>query len=77
MISKTTVGLRKFQLLGSLRVNDAGFTCEIRSGIVMVHAAFNKKKDLFNSKLGRIVRRKEYSATFGPYLLMSLKIGRF
>jgi hypothetical protein len=74
MISKTTVGLRKFQLLGSLRGNDEGFTCEIRSGIAMVHVAFNKKKTLFNSKLGRTVGRNEQNATFGPYLHMSLKL---
>jgi len=75
MILKTTEGLRIFQLLGSLRVNDAGFTCGIRSRIAMVHAAFNHKKTLLNSKLGRILGRNEQSATSGPYLRMSLKLG--
>ena len=43
----------------------------------MVHAAFNNKKTLFNSKLGPILGRNEQSATFGPYLCMSPKLGLF
>jgi hypothetical protein len=77
MISKTTAGLRIFQLLGSLKVTNAGCTRGIRSRIAMVHASFKNKKPPFNSKFGRISGRKEQNATLGPYLCMSLKLGLF
>jgi hypothetical protein len=63
-----------FQLLGSLKVNNFGCTCGIRSRIAMVHAAFNNEKTLFNSKTGRILGRNEQIATFGPYILCRWKL---
>jgi len=40
-----------FKYLGSILTNDGRCTREIKSWIVMVKAAFNKKKTLFTSKL--------------------------
>jgi hypothetical protein len=40
-----------FKYLCSLKTNDARFTRENKSRIVLVKAAFNKKKILFTSKL--------------------------
>jgi hypothetical protein len=37
--------------LGSMLTNDGKSTYEIKTGIAMAKAAFNKKKTLFTSKL--------------------------
>jgi hypothetical protein len=47
-----------FNYLGSIITNDARFTREIKSRIAMAKAAFNKKKNLFTSKLDLNVRKK-------------------
>jgi hypothetical protein len=47
-----------FSYLGSTIKNTARCTREIKSGIVMAKAAFNKKKTLFTSKLDLNLRKK-------------------
>jgi hypothetical protein len=47
-----------FNYLGSMVINDARCTHEIKSRIAMANAAFNKKKALFNSKLDLNLRKK-------------------
>ena len=47
-----------FKYLGSILTNDGRRTCEIKSRIAMVKAAFNKKKTLFSSKLDLNLRKK-------------------
>jgi hypothetical protein len=47
-----------FNYLGSMTTNDARCTREIKSRIAMAKAAFNKKKDLFTSKLDLNLRKK-------------------
>ena len=48
-----------FKYLGSMLTDDGLCTCEIKSRIVMAKAAFNKKKNLFNSKLDLNWRKKQ------------------
>ena len=47
-----------FKYLGSILTNDGRCTCEIKSRITMVKAAFNKKKTLLTSKLDLNLRNK-------------------
>jgi hypothetical protein len=47
-----------FNYLGSMITNDARCTREIKSRIAMAKTAFNKKKNLFNSKLELNLRKK-------------------
>jgi hypothetical protein len=47
-----------FSYLGSMITNDARCTREIKSRISMAKAAFNKKKNLFTSKLDLNLRKK-------------------
>jgi hypothetical protein len=48
-----------FNYLGSMITNDARWcTCKIKSRIAMAKAAFNKKKNLFTSKLDLNLRNK-------------------
>ena len=48
-----------FKYLGSISTNDGRGTCEIKSRIAMVKAAFNsKKKNLFTSTLDLYLRKK-------------------
>jgi hypothetical protein len=47
-----------FNYLGSMITNDARCTREIKSRIAMAKAAFNKKKNLFTSKLDLNLRKK-------------------
>jgi hypothetical protein len=47
-----------FNYLGSMITNDARCTREIKSRIAMAKAAFNKKKNLFTSKLDLSLREK-------------------
>jgi hypothetical protein len=47
-----------FNYLGSMITNDARCTHEIKSTITTVKAAFNKKKNLFTSKLDFNLRKK-------------------
>jgi hypothetical protein len=48
---KQLENLEYFSYLGSMITNDARCTREIKSGIAMAKAVFNKKKTLFISKL--------------------------
>ena len=43
----------------------------------MAKAAFNKKTTLFTSKLDLNLRKKLVNATFGAWLCMVVKLGRF
>ena len=43
-----------FKYLGSMLTEGGRCTCEIKSRIAMAKAAFNKKKNLFTSKLDLI-----------------------
>jgi hypothetical protein len=47
-----------FSYLGSMITNDARCTREIKSRIAMAKATFNKKKNLFTSKLDLNLRKK-------------------
>ena len=47
-----------FKYLGSMLTDDGRCTCEIKSRIAMAKAAFNKKKNLFTSKLELNLRKK-------------------
>jgi hypothetical protein len=47
-----------FNYLGSMITNDARCTHQIKSRIAMAKAAFNKKKNLFTSKLDLDLRKK-------------------
>jgi hypothetical protein len=47
-----------FNYFGSMIINDARRTREIKSRIAMAKAAFNKKKTLFTTKLDLNLRKK-------------------
>jgi hypothetical protein len=47
-----------FRYLGSMLTDDGRCTCEIKSRIAMAKAAFNKKKNIFTSKLDLNLRKK-------------------
>jgi hypothetical protein len=47
-----------FNYLGSMITNDTRCTREFKSRIAMAKAAFNKKKNLFTSKLDLNLRKK-------------------
>jgi hypothetical protein len=47
-----------FRYLGSMLTDDGRCTCEIKSRLAMAKAAFNKKTNLFTSKLDFILRKK-------------------
>ena len=55
---KQLENVRCFKYLGSLLTDDGRCTCEIKSRIAMAKAAFNKKKNLFTSKLDLNLRKK-------------------
>jgi hypothetical protein len=50
--------VESFKYLGSRLTNDAKCTCEIKSGIAMTKAAFNKKRALFTCTLDLKLRKK-------------------
>ena len=50
--------LKCFKYLGSMLTEDGRCTCEIKSRIAMAKAAFNKKKNLFTSKLDLNLRKR-------------------
>jgi hypothetical protein len=54
---KQLENVKSFKYLGSIFINDGRCTCEIKSRIAMVKAAFNKKKNLFTSTLDLNLRR--------------------
>ena len=47
-----------FIYIGSMLIDDGRCTCEIKSRIAMAKTAFNKKKNLFSSKLDLNLRKK-------------------
>ena len=62
-----------FNYLGSMIINDARCTLEIKSRIAMAKAAFNKKENLFICKLDANLRKKLLISTFGSQLSVVLK----
>ena len=50
--------LTDIKYLGSMLTDDGRCTCEIKSRIAMAKAEFNKKKNLFTSKLDLNLRKK-------------------
>jgi hypothetical protein len=44
--------------LGSMLTNDGRCICEIKSRIAMAKAAFNKKRDIFTSKIDLELRKE-------------------
>jgi hypothetical protein len=55
---KTTEECGSFKYLGSMLTNHGRCTCEFKSRIAMVKAAFNKKRALFTSKMDLKLRKK-------------------
>ena len=55
---KQLENVKCFKYLGSMLTEDGRFTCEIKSRIAMAKAAFNKKKNLFTSKLDLNLRKR-------------------
>jgi len=55
---KQLENVEAFKYLGSILINDGRCTCEIKCRIVMVKAAFNKKKALFTSTLDLELKKK-------------------
>jgi hypothetical protein len=55
---KQLQNMESFKYLGSNLTNNGRCTCEIKSRIAMVKAAFNKMKDLFTSTLDLELRKK-------------------
>jgi hypothetical protein len=48
---KQLENVESFKYLGSMLTNDGKCTCEIKSGIAITKAAFNKQKALFTSSV--------------------------
>jgi hypothetical protein len=65
--------MKYFNYLGSI-INDATRTREIPSRIVMAKAAFNRKKNLFISKLDLHLRKNYLNSTFGAKLCVVPKL---
>ena len=55
---KQLQNVKYFKSLGSMMINDAIYTCEIKFRINMAKAAFNRKKTLFTSKVYFNFRKK-------------------
>ena len=55
---KQLENVKCFKYLGSMLTEDGRCTCEIKSRIATTKAAFNKKKNLFTSKLDLNLRKK-------------------
>jgi hypothetical protein len=64
-----------FRYLGSRLTDDGRCTCESKSRIAMAKAAFNKKKNLFTSKLDLNLMKKLVKCY--AWLCMVLKLGCF
>jgi len=73
---KQLENVKRFKYLGRTLTNDGICTCEIKSRIAMAKTAFNKNT-LFNSKLDLNLRKNLLNATYGTWLCMVLKFGRF
>ena len=54
---KQLENVKCFKYLGSMLTDDGRCTCEIKSRIAVAKAAFNKKKNLFTSKLNLNLRK--------------------
>ena len=55
---KQLENVKYFKYLSSMLTEDGKCTCEMKSRIAMAKAAFNKKKNLFTSKLDLNLRKK-------------------
>jgi len=63
--------------LGGILTNDGRCTCEIKCGIAMAKAAFNKKRALFTSTLDLELRKKLVKCCIWSRAYTVLKLGRF
>jgi hypothetical protein len=61
---KKSENLEYFNYFGSMIINAARCKGEMKSGIAMTKAAFNKKKSLFKNKLDLNLRKNKYSGIF-------------
>ena len=57
-IAKIQICFRCFKYVGIMLIEDGRSTCEIKSRIDMAKSAFNKKKNLFTSKLDLNLRKR-------------------
>jgi hypothetical protein len=55
---KQLENVESFKYLGSILTNDGRCTCEIKCGIAMAKATFNKKRVVFTSTLDLELRKK-------------------
>ena len=55
---KQPENVESFKCLGSILTKNGRCTCEIKCGIAMAEAAFNKKRTLFTSKFDLELRKK-------------------
>ena len=74
---KAKENVESFKYLGSMLTKDGRYTCEIKSRIVMVKAAFNKKKKLFTSTLDINLRKKQVKCYIWSMVFLVQKLGRF
>jgi len=58
IVQKQLENVKCFKYLGSMLTEVGRCTCEIKSRIAMAKAAFNKKKNLFTSKLDLNLRKR-------------------
>jgi hypothetical protein len=62
---KQLENVKCFKYLGSIMINDARCTREIKSRIATAKEALKKKRNLFTRKLDSNLRKKVVNATFG------------
>jgi hypothetical protein len=55
---KQMENVETFKYLGSMLTNDGRCTCEVKSRTVMAKDAFNKKRDIFTSKMDLELTKK-------------------
>jgi hypothetical protein len=55
---KQLQNVKCFKYLSSMLTDDGRCTCEIKSRIAIAKAAFNKKKNIFTSRLNLNLRKK-------------------
>ena len=73
---KQLENVKCFKYLGSMLTEDVRCTCEIKSRIAMAKAAFNKKQNLFTSKLDVNLRKKLMKCYVWSIALCGAETGR-
>jgi hypothetical protein len=74
---KQLENMKCFRYLGSMLTDNGRCVCEIKSRIAMAKAEFNKKKNIFTSKLHLNLRKKLVKCYIWSMALYVLKLGRF